>query len=378
MAKPINRTLLNNVLIAVSALLIVLLSTTAPKQEDVALPNAPKLSIDIWQTDSGARVWFSPYLSDVVHIQIWFLAGFGFDGEQKGVSYLLAQDLQYSFSQQGISAQVDHGPDFIKVALQLSITPHVLNQELAKVQQILYRPELAASQLSQYKQTTAKASDVLWAKAFAGHQYEGPQQGNEQTLQAISRANIQQFARLYLHPQRAYAAISADLVRPAAQVIMEKLLPPRNIQASNEQVLFDEQLAQATLGNAHLYRLPGSLQLSNMIDAQMLTLILNAVPRQSAQVTYAASANALLIQNSLYADKAMEEWLESGIMPQLKRKMAKSIINQAQTAAQLSYFLAKHNAYGHSVLAMEDSLKQIEKWDVDYFWRRSRQWLQIQ
>lgn len=375
MAQGLKRTTLNNILIAVSILLIVLLTATAPKESDVALPKPPKLDISIWQTDSGANVWFSPMFSDHIQIQLWYDAGYGFDGKQKGISYLLSRVLQEELKQTGIKAQVQHSSDFIQVAAQLSAQPERLNQQIDELRQVLYRAQLEQTQINRFKAVAEKASDQLWAEAYGEHPYAGPKQGSADSLGLITRAELQGFQRQYLHPQRLHASIVGDLVLPAAQVIMEKLLPASRYSASEIQLEGSDVIGKVQKSNVEFYRLPPALSVEEQLDLRFFAQILRHMPGQKVRLYLGKSNSSLLIQDPVYQDEAMIDWLESGIMPRQKRKQGKVLFEQTNTAARLAYSLAKHNAFDHSVLAIQQSFDHLQDWDVKRFRLLAEQWL---
>ncbi|EAT13001.1 insulinase family protein [Bermanella marisrubri] len=375
MAQGLKRTTLNNILIAVSILLIVLLTATAPKESEVALPSPPKLDISVWNTDSGSKVWFSPMFSDHVQIQLWYEAGFGFDDERKGISYLLSRALQDELQQAGITAQVHHTSDYIQVAVQLPAQPERLNAQLARLSEILYRPDLAQEKIQQYKAVTSKASDELWKQAYPEHPYAGPAQGDQTSLGLITRAELQQFQRHYLHPQRLHASIAGDLVLPAAQIIMEKLLPDSRYAAAETNLLVNQESSVIKKANVEFHRLVPALTVEEQLDLRMFAHVLGQMPGQKVRLYMGKSNASLLIQNPVYRDEAMEDWLESGIMPREKRKLGKTLFEQTSTAARLAYNLAKHNTFDHTAMAFQQSFDQLQDWDEKRFKRLTEKWL---
>ncbi len=103
-----------NVLMIISTVLIVILYVPKNKEEMITLPTAPSLNIQSWLSDSGAQIWFSPYLTDQLEIQLWYKAGYRYDGEQKGSSHLLAQLLKYESRKRQLPMEISLDQDFIK------------------------------------------------------------------------------------------------------------------------------------------------------------------------------------------------------------------------------------------------------------------------
>ena len=189
-----------NVLMVASAALIVIFGQSARQMDQKPLPPAPKLSISIWHADSGAKIWYSPYFSETLEIQLWYQAGSRFDGKQAGRASLLAKLLKFESTQLKLPMQVSLDQDFLKVTLHLDTDPIRMKGQIEKSVGLLYRPSLSRHALKtlQAVEPVASLSDHLWLTAYQNHPYGDA----KRPAQTITRAQLQQYVRSHVHPQR--------------------------------------------------------------------------------------------------------------------------------------------------------------------------------
>ena len=368
-----------NILILVCVLLILIFGQASQDDGQIDLPPAPKLDIRVWQTDSGASVWFNPKLDDHIYIQLHYLAGFSFNHPPfaAGTSQLLVSLLNHQARQQNIPAQFALSPDFIEISIKLSTDALLMNSQIKALKALLYRPTLDDSVLQTAKNILPNHFDELWQHAYSGHSYQGPKHGTTQSVSAIHRAALQKYQQGFLHPSRLFASISGNMNEKAAQVIMELLLPKSAYAANTTRTHEAQENGSYQQGSVGLVVMPGSYEQIEHITHQLMMLnILKLMQPTQMQLISANTNNSLLIEQWPSLLNSIDTDLDSDIMRQAKRQSIKDAIARTQTAAALSELLVWLNRYHLPSSFLHTHFSLIEKWQQRDWQTVKQQWLQ--
>ncbi len=369
-----------NVLMLISTVLIVILYVPKNKEEMVTLPTAPSLNSQSWLSDSGAQIWFSPYLTDRLEIQLWYKAGYRYDGEQKGTAHLLAQLLKYESRKRQLPMEVSLDQDFIKVSLHLSKAPLAMRKTLQDASALLYHPKLATTLLNTLRQSPVALSPPLSShllqKVYGQHSYAGPKTGTQSSLANISRQQLQVFQQQFLNPKRLHASIVGDISEAGAQLIMETLLPVSRHQSAKKVTHQPHSSNHVSENNMAVLVWPGlnSLQTPNqhkqLINTYLLTHILKMQHPQHIKLRPGKLNNTLYINDSKQLQISLQEIQDSAMMARAKRQLATRWLEQVQNADKLSRYLVRLNAYGLPVNQMNKNLQYLQaisfnRWQKD-------------
>ncbi len=364
-----------NILMLVSVVLIVIFAAPgtkqAQKQEQPPLPKAPKINAQVWLSDSGSQVWYSPHLSSTIEIQLWFKAGFRYDGEFKGRANLLAQLLKYQSTQYQLPMQISLDQDFIKIALHLSTSAVSIKQQIDKTVALLYRPRLSNKLLKQLRMANHSASQDLRQKAYGQHAYAGPRQGTEKSLKRISRADLQKFQQQHLHPNRLFASIVGDLTEHSAQIIMETLLPPSKYKAASVQPLAPLKTSFASQNNMMVMVKPGlahlekAEQYQQLVNNYLLLQVLDILQPSQNKWINGRSNNTLYVQQTAQFRQNMLQDIDWDMILRAKRQLAGNWLSQVEEAPALSRYLVHLNAYNLPINHMTKSLQHLQSIDQD-------------
>ncbi len=360
-----------NLLMLVSIVLIVLLYEPTAKLAEQPLPSAPKLDARIWLSDSGSKIWFHPALTDTIEIQFWFKAGFRYDGQTKGQAHLLAQLLKYESVQRKLPMEVSLDQDFIKIALHLSSSPIALKKQIEQTLALLYHPKLNNSLLNRLRQPSSSISQDLRQQVYGQHAYAGPQRGTQQSLNQISRANLQRFHHQYLHPERLFASIVGDLNERSAGIIMETLLPSSRHTPASDSPLTPQTVRYASRDNMAVLVKPGlnnlhkqAQQIRLVKDYLLMQVLQDLQPSQSKWIT-GQSNNTLYLQQLAQFRQNMRENADWDMILRAKRRLASHWLQQAEGAKALSRYLVHLNAYDLPVNHMQLNLKHLQSITMD-------------
>ena len=373
-----------NVLMIACAALIVIFGQTARQFDNKPLPPAPKLNISIWHTDSGAKVWYSPYFSEQIQIQLWYDAGYAFDGTQKGRAQVSAKLLKFESQQRHLPITVTLDQDYLKVGLALSTDPNAMKQQIEQVAELLYRPQLSNGALKLIRESQYSIKTHLREMAYGPHPYGGPQQGTDESLSTIDRKQLQSYLQTHVHPQRLHASIVGDITEQGAQVIMETLLPKSIHQPEPSQALSSLPVSSHERQEWILTIWPGlesqkeSSQNNdgvNIVDAQMVLHLLKQVHGNLVHFSPGQKNSTLLIQQASLLKQTMHDEINSDMIARSKRQLASHWLKQVNQAQGLSKYLVRLNAYELAVNELDKDLARLESWDEDRWETVSKQLL---
>jgi len=375
-----------NVLMIACAALIVIFGQTARQVSDKPLPPAPKLNISIWHTDSGAKVWYAPYFSEHIQVQLWYDAGFAFDEEYKGRAQLLAKLLKFESQQNQLPTTIALDQDYLKIGLALSTHPTIMRSQIAQVAELLYRPQLSNGALKLIRVSQHSIQTHLREMAYGPHPYSGPMQGTTESLSSIDRKQLQRYLQTHVHPQRLHASIVGDIDEQAAQVIMESLLPPSIHVAESKTPLPSLPVSSHEQQEWILSIWPGlsaeddsvpskQPHATNIVDAQMVLHLLKQVHGNLVHFSPGQKNSTLLIQQASLLKQTMHDEINSDMIARSKRQLAAHWLKQVNQAQSLSKYLVRLNAYELAVNELDKNLAQLESWDEDRWETVSKQLL---
>lgn len=368
-----------NILILVCVILIVIFGQSSQPTDDIELPPAPKLNVSIWQTDSGANVWFNPKLDDHIYIQLDYLAGFAFNQPPypAGSSQVLVNLLNQQAKAEGLPVQITNGLDFIEVSIQLSGDGLTMQQQIKAIRALLYHPKLHNKHLQQAKFVMASATDDLWQNAYKEHPYFGPKNGTSISLGSLHRAAIQKFQQTFMHPSRLSAAITGNISEKAAQIIMETLLPVRSVTASASQLAKQQAAPLAVYRDQQfgLIALDGSQNnTQGLIEQTLAMCLLTAAHPNHVTLVQGQINNSLLIEQWEQLVSIMDSEHFSDMMPQAKRQCIKQAFAYTQNAQALSHYLAWLNRYHLPSNFLHKLFTSLEQWQMKDWRKLSQAW----
>jgi len=368
--KPKFSPMMLNILMLVCLVLIIILTYNPKDNSHSRLPPVPKINISLWQTDSGAKVWYSPMLADNIQIQLWYLAGFSHDDEHKGKAQLLAQLLKYESTKRQLDMDISLDQDFLKLSLTLSHQPSVMARQIKQAKTLLYHPLLPNDLIAKLRSNHASTSQALLDALYPQHPYAGPKQGNSNTLNQLSRKTLQDFQHSFMHPKRLHMSVVGDIDQTTAQVISENLLPTskhtpaKKLAVNSLDVRFaSNQHMQGFVWPSLKHSAQQKPHLS--VDNYMLYQILNELHPKQIRFAPGLANSTLLISQSQQLQALLEDKLDSQIIAQAKRKLLKQWLVQLRSAKGLSKHLVQLNAYGYAVTELDQRRNALMLWDED-------------
>ncbi len=205
-------------------------------------------SIQHWQTSQGGRVYFVQSAGlPMLDIRLVFAAGSARDGQQEGLAALTtrlietgaghwnADQLAQQFDDVGARFSYDLNQDYAWLGLRTLTQADLFKQALATFQQVATQPSFAKDEFQRIKdqvqielQQQQERPNVIAKKAFyqalyAQHPYAHLKKGTQQSMAAISLADVQRFYRQYYVTQNAILVLVGDIPKAQAQQLAENL-----------------------------------------------------------------------------------------------------------------------------------------------------------
>jgi zinc protease len=205
--------------------------------------------IQNWRTANGVPVYFIPARElPMVDAQILFNAGSARDGERPGLAKLtnaLLEEGAGDWSADAIADRLDRvgarfsassRRDSASVALRSLVDPRYLQPTVETVARLLKEPTFAPDAVERVRQQMltalrdraqspgAIAQDAFYKALYGNHPYSSPPDGTPASLNAIARAEIQDFHRRHYTAANAVVAIVGDLDQPAAEQLAHALV----------------------------------------------------------------------------------------------------------------------------------------------------------
>jgi zinc protease len=206
-------------------------------------------AIQNWRTANGVPIYFIPARElPMVDAQILFNAGSARDGERPGLAKLTSGLLEEGagdwsadaiadrFDQVGARFSASSRRDSASVALRSLVDSRYLQPTVETVARLLKEPTFAPDAVERVRQQMltalrdraqspgAIAQDAFYKALYGNHPYAIPPEGTVASLNAITRAEIQEFHRRHYTAANAVVAIVGDLDRPAAEQLANTLV----------------------------------------------------------------------------------------------------------------------------------------------------------
>ena len=205
--------------------------------------------IQHWRTANGVPVYFIPARElPMVDAQILFNAGSVRDGERPGLAKLtnaLLEEGAGDWSADAIADRLDRvgarfsassRRDSATIALRSLVDPRYLQPTVETVARLLKEPTFAPDAVERVRQQMltalreraqspgAIAQDAFYKALYDKHPYGSPPEGTPASLNAMTRAEIQDFHRRHYTAVNAVVALVGDLDRPAAEQLANALV----------------------------------------------------------------------------------------------------------------------------------------------------------
>ncbi|MBZ4193600.1 MAG: insulinase family protein [Candidatus Contendobacter sp.] len=227
---------LSSTLLAVALLLASTLAAAVP-------------AIQNWRTTNGVPVYFIPARElPMVDAQVLFNAGSARDGDRPGLAKLtnaLLEEGAGDWSADVIADRLDQvgarfsasaRRDSASVALRSLVEPRYLQPAVETVARLLKEPTFAPNTVERVRQQMltalqeraqspgAIAQDAFFKALYGTHPYGSPPEGTTASLNALTRAEVQDFHRRHYTAANALVTLVGDLDRPAAEQLANALV----------------------------------------------------------------------------------------------------------------------------------------------------------
>ncbi|MCC5812339.1 MAG: insulinase family protein [Ectothiorhodospiraceae bacterium] len=204
--------------------------------------------IQHWTTDRGLKVYFvRAEALPMVDLELTFDAGSARDGDSPGLAALTsrmltqgaagldAAALARGFEDLGARYSTDSGRDTASVSLRSLNAPSTLSRAVEGLARLTGRPDFPEDALererrrmlvslrNQQRDPSSIAQRAFWEALYPDHPYGSPPGGTEESLQAITRDDLQGFHQRYYNIANATLTLVGDISRPEAEQIATHL-----------------------------------------------------------------------------------------------------------------------------------------------------------
>ena len=213
------------------ALLFVQLNFAAPKIEN-------------WTTDSGLRVYYVnvPELP-MLDLRLTFTAGSAYDGEKMGISGMTtsmlskgaaglnADQIAEAFESVGAEFSTGTGLDSVWLTLRSLTFEEQLEPALQNWLKVIQKPNFPEADFARLQKQAlvglqaekqdpgSIASKAFYANLFAGHPYSQPQNGNDETIEALKIDELKAFFKRYFVNKNGQLALVGSISKEQAKKI---------------------------------------------------------------------------------------------------------------------------------------------------------------
>ena len=206
-------------------------------------------AIQNWRTANGVPVYFIPARElPMVDAQILFNAGSVRDGERPGLARLTnglleegagdwsADDIADRLDRVGARFSASSRRDSATISLRSLVDPRYLQPAVETVARLLKEPSFTPDAVERVRQQMLTvlqeraqspgsiAQDAFFKALYGDHPYGSPPDGTVASLNAITRAEIQEFHRRHYTAANAVIVLVGDLERPAAEQLANALV----------------------------------------------------------------------------------------------------------------------------------------------------------
>ena len=205
--------------------------------------------IQHWRTANGVPVYFIPARElPMVDAQILFSAGSVRDDGKPGLAKLTnalleegagdwsADDIADRLDRVGARFSASSRRDSAVLSLRSLADPRYLQPAVETVARLLKEPTFAPDAVERVRQQMltalqeraqspgAIAQDAFFKALYGNHPYATPPEGTTASLNALTRADLQDFHRRHYTAANAVVALVGDLDRPAAESLANALV----------------------------------------------------------------------------------------------------------------------------------------------------------
>ena len=205
--------------------------------------------IQTWSTANGARVYYVPTEGlPLLDIRVVFDAGSARDGAQFGLATLTSALLDTGAGQwnadaiaqrlEGVGARLGTGAsrDTAWLSLRSLTAPKLLDPALATLREIIQHPSFNEADfqreknnllvgLKQREESPAELAGITFFQTLYGdHPYAHPKEGNIDTVEKLTREDLQKFYQRYYVAKNAWVVIVGELDKAQAESIVNGLL----------------------------------------------------------------------------------------------------------------------------------------------------------
>ncbi len=205
--------------------------------------------IQTWPMPNGGRVYYVPTEGlPLLDIRVVFDAGSARDGAQFGLATLTSALLDTGAGQwnadaiaqrlEGVGARLGTGAsrDTAWLSLRSLTTPKLLDPALATLHEIIQHPSFNEADfqreknnllvgLKQREESPADLAGIAFFQTLYGdHPYAHPKEGNIDTVEKLTREDLQKFYQRYYVAKNAWVVIVGELDKAQAESIANGLL----------------------------------------------------------------------------------------------------------------------------------------------------------
>jgi len=205
--------------------------------------------IETWTAPNGVRVYYLPTEGlPMVDVRVVFDAGSARDGAQYGLATLTSGLLDTGAGQwnadaiasrlEGVGARLGTSAsrDLAYVSLRSLTDPKLLEPALETLREILQHPSFNAPDFERekknlllgLKQREESPADIagltFFRQLYGEHPYAHPKEGDIQTVEKLTREDVQKFYKQYYVAKNALVVIVGEVDKPKAESIVAELL----------------------------------------------------------------------------------------------------------------------------------------------------------
>ncbi len=203
---------------------------------------APK--IENWVTDSGMRVYFVnvPEIP-MLDLRLTFAAGSAYDGDKagiagittsmlsKGAAGLNADQIAEAFESVGANFSTSTGRDMASIGLRTLTLAEQKDTAIQTWLKVIEKPEFPSDDFDRLKKQAliglqaekqdpgAIADKAFYKNLYADHPYGQPENGTEESINALTTDDLKAFFKQYFVNQNAQLALVGSIDRKEAQQI---------------------------------------------------------------------------------------------------------------------------------------------------------------
>ncbi len=211
-------------------------------------PERRKLDLQHWETEQGARVYFMQAEElPMLDVQILYKAGASRDGELSGVASMTnamlnegtgqkdAGDIAAGFERLGAEFNNSSHRDMALAGLRSLTDGDKLNPALSLFAEVIARPSFPEEAFDRLRnqalaglkfrlqRPSALASEAFWAELYPDHPYGTLPQGQAESLNQITPADLRAFHQQFYSAGNAVIAMVGAVDRQQAEQIAQRL-----------------------------------------------------------------------------------------------------------------------------------------------------------